>query len=1032
VFNLNNETSGGGGQVLAMDGWSTGLAGHPGYSFINDPTMGMYRATANNLSFALTGTQELELTSVHTWVKSGVFDIGGTAGSPTLRWLDANGTQRFKLQSSAPSSPAEGWLYANSTDHTLRYYNGTSFIDLTLGGAGGGTVTNFSAGDLSPLFTTTEANTTTTPALSFVLSTAAANTVFGNNTGSTAAPGFQTLVDAQIPDILTLTRASNLTTNGIVNVSGGNGTLGSGNLTGDVTTSGGMATSISAGAVTLGDMASIATDSILGRATTGTGAPEVLTALPFAATGDVTRPADSNVNTIVNDVVTYAKMQNVSATNRFLGRITTGAGDPEELTGTQATTILDTFTSGLKGLAPSSGGGSTNFLRADGTWAAPPGGGTNPWGGSMTGRGDSTYTILNTDRIVYTNAAISTLRVWTLPAASTVSAGTAIMVIDSFGGITNAAIQIKPNGTIPDVIVQNNGGASPAPYVLSSQYSGVTLVSDGVSKWYATSAQPGYSSDGKFTQLKNGAWMTSFYALPATVGASGTIAISNGSDIVFSTAKYPLTAGASGNVLTSTGTDIISSPPVFPWGGSIDFHGNSNYNPIPASSKIVALNASITGSSISWTLPTAAAMGTGNCISIADFVGGITAGHKLLVLGQASDTISGPIGASFDLTVSYQGVTLISDGVSKWYPISWSGGNSSAGAFMQTSPTTGVWGASPYGLPQIIGADDTVLESDGSAVVFAATVGTGAVVRNTAPGIVDGYFFQAANGGNNIEGRRFVDSGTTGNFIVFRNQTDGTNILQFDTTGTMQAGTIPAARISGGGGAPAAATYITQTADGSLSNEQVLGSLATGILKNTTSTGVLSIAVAGDFPTLNQSTTGSAATLTTSRNLWGQSFNGSAAIGGAIELGTAGTTDTTLDRSSAGVAQVEGVAIPTISSTNTLTNKRITKRVLDTNAPSSPVTPDSDAYDGISYRGINAALTLNAPSGTPTAMQALLIRLKDDGTGRGLTWTTGSNGFRAIGAAFPTTTVANKTTYVLTVWNVIDSRWDSLAVATEP
>lgn len=55
--------------------------------------------------------------------------------------------------------------------------------------------------------------------------TVAANTVFGNNTGSTAAPGFQTLVDAQVPNTLTLTAASNLTTNGFVKTSGSNGTL---------------------------------------------------------------------------------------------------------------------------------------------------------------------------------------------------------------------------------------------------------------------------------------------------------------------------------------------------------------------------------------------------------------------------------------------------------------------------------------------------------------------------------------------------------------------------------------------------------------------------------------------------------------------------------------------------------------------------------------------------------------------------------------------------------------------------------------
>lgn len=54
--------------------------------------------------------------------------------------------------------------------------------------------------------------------------------------------------------------------------------------------------------------------------------------------------------------------------------------------------------------------------------------------------------------------------------------------------------------------------------------------------------------------------------------------------------------------------------------------------------------------------------------------------------------------------------------------------------------------------------------------------------------------------------------------------------------------------------------------------------LATGILKSTTTTGALTIAVAGDFPTLNQNTTGSAATLTTARTIGGVSFDGSANI----------------------------------------------------------------------------------------------------------------------------------------------------------
>lgn len=90
-----------------------------------------------------------------------------------------------------------------------------------------------------------------------------------------------------------------------------------------------------------------------------------------AFTGDVTSSAGSVALTIANDSVSNAKLANV-ATGTIRGRVTAGTGDPEDLTGTQATTLLDTFTSGLKGLAPASGGGTANYLRADGTWATPP------------------------------------------------------------------------------------------------------------------------------------------------------------------------------------------------------------------------------------------------------------------------------------------------------------------------------------------------------------------------------------------------------------------------------------------------------------------------------------------------------------------------------------------------------------------------------------------------------------------------------------------------------------------------------------
>ena len=51
--------------------------------------------------------------------------------------------------------------------------------------------------------------------------------------------------------------------------------------------------------------------------------------------------------------------------------------------------------------------------------------------------------------------------------------------------------------------------------------------------------------------------------------------------------------------------------------------------------------------------------------------------------------------------------------------------------------------------------------------------------------------------------------------------------------------------------APASAKFILQTANASLPNAQALGALATGIVKNATTTGVLSIATAADLPLIS-------------------------------------------------------------------------------------------------------------------------------------------------------------------------------------
>jgi hypothetical protein len=76
---------------------------------------------------------------------------------------------------------------------------------------------------------------------------------------------------------------------------------------------------------------------------------------------------------IGDNSITNAKLAQI-ATNIIKGRSTAGTGNVEDLTATQVTAILNQFSDALKGLVPASGGGTTNYLRADGNWAAPPGG----------------------------------------------------------------------------------------------------------------------------------------------------------------------------------------------------------------------------------------------------------------------------------------------------------------------------------------------------------------------------------------------------------------------------------------------------------------------------------------------------------------------------------------------------------------------------------------------------------------------------------------------------------------------------------
>lgn len=115
------------------------------------------------------------------------------------------------------------------------------------------------------------------------------------------------------------------------------------------------------------------------------------------------------------------------------------------------------------------------------------------------------------------------------------------------------------------------------------------------------------------------------------------------------------------------------------------------------------------------------------------------------------------------------------------------------------------------------------------------------------------------------------------------------------------------------------------------------------------------------------------------------------------------------------------------STTDTLTNKRITSRE-STTASSSTPTPNSDTTDIYTVTALAAGATFGAPTGTPTQGQKLIIRIKDNGTARALSW---NAIYRIIGTTLPTTTTISKTIYVGFIYNSTDTKWDCVAVAQE-
>lgn len=156
----------------------------------------------------------------------------------------------------------------------------------------------------------------------------------------------------------------------------------------------------------------------------------------------------------------------------------------------------------------------------------------------------------------------------------------------------------------------------------------------------------------------------------------------------------------------------------------------------------------------------------------------------------------------------------------------------------------------------------------------------------------------------------------------------------------------------------------------------------------------------------------------------------------ALTLGTAGT-DLASTVATGTTTPVITLNVPTASATNrgalstadwtTFNGKASYTPRVQTVASAATVTPIS-TNDLVTITAQAAALALANPTGTWDEGQPLMIRIKDNGTARAITYGTD---YRAIGVTLPTTTVLSKTTYIGLIYNSTDTKWDAIGVTTQ-
>ena len=162
------------------------------------------------------------------------------------------------------------------------------------------------------------------------------------------------------------------------------------------------------------------------------------------------------------------------------------------------------------------------------------------------------------------------------------------------------------------------------------------------------------------------------------------------------------------------------------------------------------------------------------------------------------------------------------------------------------------------------------------------------------------------------------------------------------------------------------------------------------------------------------------------------SLNGLTANTQNFAVGTTGT-----DFNISSVTDIHTFNLPTASATNRGALSTTDWSAFNGKASYTPrvqsvtsaatVTP-VNTNDLVKITAQAAALALTNPTGTWDEGQPLMIRIKDNGTARAITYDTN---YRAIGVTLPTTTVISKTTYLGLIYNSTDTKFDVIGVTTQ-